>query len=154
MSILKSLGKIDKALDKKAITLLAQNDASQVITSSQYDLLKVYVELKRYENYLSEVIEQIKPLALEVAKEQNEKKFGFESAKIQLQSRTSYNFSTDTKWVILNENVQVSQTEIKKHQEFLKNLKEVTEVIDQETGEVYEVSPPEITQSQLLIVSF
>jgi hypothetical protein len=51
MSLIKNLGTIDRSLTKKGITEAAQNDAQQVIASPQFDLLKVYVELKRYENY-------------------------------------------------------------------------------------------------------
>jgi hypothetical protein len=154
MSIIKNLGTIDRALPKKEIVELAQKDATQVIESPQFDLLKVYIELKRYENYLTEVIEKIKPLALELAQKQGEKTFGYDNAKVNVQHRISYDFSNDDKWVYLNQSLTKSQTEIKKHQEILKNLTEVKELVDEETGELYQVFPPERTQNTLLVVSF
>jgi tetrahydromethanopterin S-methyltransferase subunit G len=154
MSIIKNLGTIDRVLPKKDIIELAKNDATQVIESPQFDLLKVYVELKRYENYLTEVIEKIKPLALEVAQKQGEKTFGYDNAKVNVQNRISYDFSNDDKWVYLNQSLTTSQTEIKKHQEILKNLTEVKELVDEATGELYQVFPPERTQNSLLVVSF
>lgn len=154
MGIIKSLGKIDKELTKKGITELAQNDANQVITSPQFDLLKVYIELKRYENYLSEVMEQIKPLAIELAQKQGEKTFGYEHAKVNLQYRTTYDFSHNDKWVALKESLQTSQMTIKEHEEILKKLTDVTEVVDEETGELYQIFPPEKKESALLVVSF
>jgi hypothetical protein len=154
MSIIKNLGTIDRALPKKDIIELAKNDATQVIESPQFDLLKVYVELKRYENYLTEVIEKIKPLALEVAQKQGEKTFGYDNAKVNVQNRISYDFSNDDKWVYLNQSITTTQSAIKKHQEILKNLTEVKELVDEETGEIYQVFPPERTQSSLLVVSF
>jgi hypothetical protein len=154
MSIIKNLGTIDRTLPKIDIIELAKNDASQVIESSQFDLLKVYIELKRYENYLTEVIEKIKPLALEIAQKQNEKTFAYDNAKVNVQHRISYDFSNDDKWVYLNQSLATSQTEIKKHQEILKNLTEVKELVDEATGEIYQVFPPERTQNSLLVVSF
>ena len=154
MGIIKVLGTIDKTLTKKGIAELAQNDANQVIASPQFDLLKVYVELKRYENYLSEVMEQIKPLALEIAQKQDEKTLVVETTKVRLQSRVSYDFSNDDKWQYLKESLTSSQTIIKQHEELLKTLTEVKEVVDETTGEVYQVFPPQRTENQLLIISF
>ena len=154
MGIIKAFGTIDKTLTKKGISELAQNDANQVIASPQFDLLKAYVELKRYENYLSEVMEQIKPLALEIAQKQDEKTLLVETAKVRLQSRTSYDFSNDDKWQYLKESLSASQNTIKQHEDLLKTLTEVKEVVDETTGEVYQVFPPQRTESQLLIVSF
>lgn len=154
MSLIKNLATIDRSLTKKGITEAAQNDAQQVIASPQFDLLKVYVELKRYENYLSEVIEQLKPLALESAQQKDEKSMTYETAKVRLQNRVTYDFSEDDKWKYLKESVTASQSSIKQHEEFLKNITEVKEVVDEATGEVYQVFPPQRKESQLLIVSF
>jgi tetrahydromethanopterin S-methyltransferase subunit G len=154
MSIIKNLGTIDRTLSKKDIVELAQKDATQVIESPQFDLLKVYVELKRYESYLSEVIEKIKPIALEIAQKQGEKTFAYDNAKVNVQNRITYDFSNDDKWVYLNQSITSTQTEIKKHQEILKNLTDVKELVDEATGEIYQVFPPERTQSSLLVVSF
>ncbi len=154
MGIIKALGTIDKTLTKKDIIELAQNDANQVITSEQFDLLKVYIELKRYETYLSEVIEQIKPLALGKAIEQGEKAMNIDHAKVRLQYRTTYDFSHDDKWKFLKESLQTSQTTIKEHEEILKKLTDVTEVVDEATGEVYQIFPPKKSESALLVVSF
>ena len=154
MSIIKNLGSIDRTLPKKDIVALAQNDATQVIESPQFDLLKVYVELKRYENYLSEVIEKIKPLALAIAEKQADKTFQYDNAKVNVQHRVTYDFSNDDKWAYLNQSLTTSQSAIKKHQEILKNLTEVKELVDEETGLLYQVYPPERIQNALLVVSF
>ena len=92
MSLIKSLGTIDRSLTKKGIIEAAQHDAQQVIASPQFDLLRAYIELKRYENYLSEIIEQLKPFALEMAQKQGEKSFGYEHAKVSLQNRVTFDF--------------------------------------------------------------
>ena len=54
----------------------------------------------------------------------------------------------------LKESLTSSQTTIKQHEEMLKNITEMTEVVDETTGEIYQVFPPQRTESQLLIVSF
>lgn len=154
MSLIKTLATIDRSLTKKGLTETAQNDAQQVIASPQFDLLKVYVELKRYENYLSEVIEQLKPFALESAQQKDEKNMTYETAKVRLQNRVTYDFSEDDKWKYLKESVTASQTSIKQHEEMLKTVTEVKDVVDEATGEVYQVFPPQRKESQLLIVSF
>ena len=154
MNLIKSLGTIDRSLTKKGIIEAAQQDAQQVIASPQFDLLRAYVELKRYENYLSEIIEQLKPFALEMAQKQGEKSFGYEHAKVSLQNRVTFDFSDDDKWKYLKESLTTSQTTIKQHEEILKNITEVKEVVDETTGEVYQIFPPQRKESQLLLVSF
>lgn len=154
MGIIKVLGTIDRTLTKKGIEELAQDDANKVIASPQFNLLQVYVELKRYENYLSEVMEKIKPLALEIAQKQDEKTLVVETAKVRIQSRISYDFSNDDKWQYLKESLTSSQIIIKQHEDMLKTLTDLKEVVDETTGEVYQVFPPEKNESALLIISF
>lgn len=154
MSLIKSLGTLDRSLTKKQIIEAAQQDAQQVIEAPQFDLLKVYVELKRYEGYLSEVIEQLKPFALETAQRQAEKSFNYDNAKVNVQKRVTFDFSDDDKWKYLKESLTVSQSTIKQHEDMLKNITEVKDVIDEATGEVYQIFPPQRKESQLLVVSF
>ena len=49
--IVKKLGEIDRQLRKSQIINLAAENAQTVIESRKFDLLKVYIELKRYETY-------------------------------------------------------------------------------------------------------
>ena len=103
---------------------------------------------------MSEVIEQLKPFALETAKKQGEKSFGYENAKVSLQNRVTFDFSDDDKWKYLKESLTTSQSTIKQHEEILKNITEVKDVVDKTTGEIYQIFPPQRKESQLLVVSF
>ena len=154
MGTIKSLGKIDKTLTKSGIVDLAQSDADEVIYSNDYDMLQVYIELKRYEQYLEAVIEKIKPMALQQATGKQEKSFDYMNAKISIQNRLTYDFSHDRKWQGLRQSEQVFKTQLKDHETFLKQLTQPVEVVDETTGEVLVFEPPTVEQNQLMVVRF
>ena len=72
-TLVKKLGDIDRKLGKFEIIDLAITNAQTVIESSKYDLLKVYIELKRYEIYLKTIIKKIQDSAYRKAKQVQEK---------------------------------------------------------------------------------
>jgi hypothetical protein len=151
MATIKSLGKIEKTLTKSGIIAVAKSDANEVIESDHYDLLKVYIELKRYEQYLETVIETIKPLALSQASLLEEKTYS--NAKVSIQNRLTYDFSNDRKWLSLKESAQGLQNRLKDHESILKCLTEPTEIVDEETGEFIQVEPPLVEHKQILVVT-
>jgi hypothetical protein len=116
MSELKMLGKLPKELTKTEIENLAIQDIKSVIDNEKYDLLKVLIELKRYDVYLNKLIETIKLPALEKAKIVGEKKFDYADAKVWVTKRVVYDYSSDKIWADLNTNL----TTVK---ERLKNIK-------------------------------
>ena len=65
--IIKPLGSIDRELSKNEIIELAENHTVQII-EGEYDLLKVYIELKRYQAYLDTIINELKEEAINKAK--------------------------------------------------------------------------------------
>ena len=67
--IVKKLGEIDRQLRKSQIINLAAENAQTVIESRKFDLLKVYIELKRYETYLKTIISIIGKQAVAKAEE-------------------------------------------------------------------------------------
>ncbi len=143
MSELKILGKLPKELTKTEIENLAIQDIKSVIDNEKYDLLKVLIELKRYDVYLNKLIETIKMPALEKAKIVGEKKFEYADAKVWVTKRVVYDYSPDKIWTDLNTNLTTVKDRLKKHQELLKELdSEITEIVDEETGEIVKVMPP------------
>jgi hypothetical protein len=143
MSIIKQLGKLDKELSKKEIEEIAIEDIKAVVEQDKYDLLKVLIELKRYNVYINTLISELKEPALEKAKEIDEKKFKYENAKVWITKRVSFDYSNDKIWSQLHDNMIDVKSKLKEHQELLKQLdSETTEIIDEETGEVIEVTPP------------
>ncbi len=141
--MIKQLGKIQRGLSKKEIEDLAKNDIAEIVRNEKYDLLKTLIELKKYNIYINKLIAELKEPVLEKAKAINEKKFKYENATIWITKRVSFDYSNDKIWSQLHDNMTDVKTKLKEHQELLKQLdKETTEIIDEETGEVIEVTPP------------
>ena len=144
MGIIKTLGAIERSLNKEQIVGLAEANAQEVIESGKYDILKVFAELKRYELYLKTVIEKTKEAALDMALEQGEKTLEVDNAKITIYKRTVYDFSSDAKWQSLKGDLDYLSEIRKQREALLKELTpgEVREIVDEHTGEVEEVAAP------------
>lgn len=154
MGIIKPLGAIERSLGKNEIVAMAEANAQEVIDSGQYDLLKMYTELKRYELYLKTVIDKTKDSALDIAIEKGEKTLEIDQAKVTIATRTTYDFSRDTKWSSIKGDIDYL-TEIRKQREaLLKELApgETRQLVDETTGEVEEITaPPAETKFGLIV---
>ena len=144
MGIIKPIGAIERSLNKEQIVALAAANAQEVIDSGQYDMLKVFTELKRYELYLKTIIEKTKGTALEKAIELGEKTLEVDSAKVTIYKRTVYNYGSDHKWQSLKGDLDYLTDLRKQREALLKELEpgEVREVVDEHTGEVEELVAP------------
>lgn len=155
MSELKMLGKLPKELTKTEIENVAIQDIKSVIDNDKYDLLKVLIELKRYNVYLNKLIETIKIPAFEKAKIIGETKFNYAGSKVWVTKRVIYDYSADKTWGDLNTNLTTVKQKLKKHQELLKELdSKITEIVDEETGEITPVTPPTKREEGGLIIRF
>lgn len=150
--IIQPLGSIDKNLSKQGIIELAEDHTVQIVEKG-YDLLKVYVELKRYQLYLDHIINELKKEAIEVAKAQGKKSFDYSNAKVQVQRRTKYNYGQDEKWVSLNVELERLKQIKKGREALLKSITEdVMEVVNEDTGEVETlVAPTKKTLDQIVV---
>ncbi|SRR5690606_485027 len=144
--IVKQLGTIEKHLHKQEITELAKENAHAVIDNGKYDLLKVYVELKRYETYLKELIQCLKSPALDKATKTGQKTFNYNEAKVSISTRTKWDFSVDYKWIELDNQIKQLTQDKKDREKYLKENNKVRTTIDKETGLILEgfVLPTEI----------
>lgn len=144
--IVKQLGTIEKHLHKQEITELAKENAHAVIDNGKYDLLKVYVELKRYETYLKELIQCLKSPALDKATKTGQKTFNYNEAKVSISTRTKWGFSVDYKWIELDNQIKQLTQDKKDREKYLKENNKVRTTIDKETGLILEgfVLPTEI----------
>ena len=143
----KQLGDLDRKLHKIEIEDLATKNINAIIESRKYDLLTVYVELKRYETYLKKLVFELKPLATIQAKENGKKTFEHNQAKINLASRTKWDYSVDKEWLELDTSIK-RLSSLKKIREFyLKENHKLEPLIDRETGEILDdfKLPKEIT---------
>ena len=140
--IVKPLGSIDKTSTKQEILNLAEMHASQIV-SKKYDVLKVYIELKRYQLYLGSIAKYLKDFALSKAKKEGKKSFGYSYANITIQNRTKYNFENDKEWCELNNQIEHLIKLKKDRESILKNLPgEIVEIVDKDTGEVERLIAP------------
>lgn len=144
--IVKQLGTIEKNLHKQEIIELAKENAQAVIDNGNYDLLKVYVELKRYETYLKELIQCLKSPALDKATKTGQKSFDYNEAKVSISTRTKWDFSVDKKWIELDNQIKQLTQDKKDREKYLKENNKLRTTIDKETGLILEgfVLPTEI----------
>jgi len=153
--IVKKLGDIDRQLNKIEIVNLASENAQTVIDSKKYDLLKVYIELKRYETYLKTIIAKISKHAFVKATEvahktapAGKKTFEYSNAQVNISTRTVWDFSSDKIWKELDDKIKELTQKKKDRETYLKaNNKPIT-IVDMETGEITETSniPQEINK--------
>ncbi|WP_233885963.1 hypothetical protein [Tenacibaculum piscium] len=135
--IVKQIGTIDKQLNKNEILNLSRQNAESIIANKNYDLLKVYVELKRYETYLKGLIQSLKIPALESASQIGKKTFEYQQAKINISSRTKWNFNSDKTWYEINDKIQFLTKQRKEREKYLKENNSQM-VVDETTGEIIE----------------
>jgi hypothetical protein len=69
MGLIKPIGTLDRTMSKTGIVRLAADHAQQIIDSGNYDLLKTYVEMKRYEVYIKTIIARLKNHSVAQAQE-------------------------------------------------------------------------------------
>lgn len=145
-------GNIDRSLNKQGIIDLATQNAQAITESGKYDLLKVYVELKRYETYLKALIEKLKQPALEQAAQEPQKSFEYHEARVNVATRTKWDFSVDTKWSELDQQIKQLVKEKKEREQYLKEHNDTDQEVNEETGELIEkIELPKEVQQGLII---
>jgi len=143
MGLVKPIGSLERGLSKEGLVALAETDAKEVISSGQYDLLKVYVEMKRYEVYFTTVMEQVKAAALMVAQETGMKSFNYADAQVTNIQRSVFKFDKDPTWCRLHDEFEFLKGRIKLHEETLKKIQgEKEQFLDEETGELIDLIAP------------
>lgn len=143
MALVKPIGSLDRGLSKNEIVELAETNAREVIGSGQYDLLKVYIEMKRYEVYFKTVMEKVREAALAVAQETGMKSFNYADAQVSNVQRSVFNFDNDPTWRRLHDEFEYLKEKIKHHEALLKQVHgEKEEYLDEETGELIELFAP------------
>jgi hypothetical protein len=152
-AIIKQLGKIEKGLTKSEIEFLASQDVKEIAQNEQYDLLKVFIELKRYSIYLNQLIEGIKIPAMEKAKQRCEKEFNYAEARVVLTKKVAYDYSVDKIWSELNVKLLDTKELMKRHQDTLKELKNgAGQIIDKESGEILLLTPPIKKEEEIIMI--
>lgn len=143
MGLVKPIGSLDRGLSKDELVTLAESNAQEVIESGQYDLLKVYVEMKRYEVYFKTVMDKVREAALVVAQETGMKSFNYADAQVSNVQRSVFKYDNDPTWRKLHDEFEHLKEKIKQHEALLKQVQgEKAEYLDEETGELIELFAP------------
>ncbi|HAD13379.1 MAG TPA: hypothetical protein DCF33_13190 [Saprospirales bacterium] len=153
MGIIKPIGALDRGIHKDQVIALGEADAQAVIDSGQYDLLKVYIEMKRYELYLKAAMDKIRETAMAVAQETGMKSFNYADAQVTNMQRRVFHFDKDPTWCRLHDAFEFQKNRLKEHEEILKHVdSENSSYIDEETGELIELVPPTMEVVESIIV--
>lgn len=130
--------------------------SSQILNeleSGNISALDILLNVKGFENVLKDIKDKLDELALNEASKY-EKTFNYRNAELQIkEAGTKWDYSNcgDVKlnFILKNEEDIINQK--KNRETFLKSLKESMTIIDDQSGEVYEVFPP--AKSSKTIVS-
>lgn len=131
VKVVREIGTIDRGLNKESIEGLAASHVREIVKSGEYDLLQVYIELKRYETYLNALIRELKTLATELGLQ----RFDYDQARIRLEKRIKYDFSIDTTWSQIERQIQ-ELTKTRKAREKTLRENQMVQMVDKETGEL------------------
>ncbi len=135
---IKQLGEIDRSLIKAEINSLAIQDSNETIESGKFDMLKVYIELKRYETYLNTLIKNIKSTALEIAKQEDQLSFQYNNAQVRISNRTKWDYSIDEEWNHITDQIKALNNLRKERESFLLVSNKEGKLLDKGTGELVE----------------
>jgi hypothetical protein len=153
-NIIKSIGEIDRNLKKSEIEDLAKANALEILDKEQYDLLKVFIEFKRYETYLKTLMDSIKSKTIQQAKTIDKDDFEFANVKISVAKHRKFDFSNDNHWRSINAEFEYLKKIRKERESLLKGMTtESAEIVNEMTGEIEEVFAPKITYKQVLRVT-
>lgn len=130
--------------------------SSQILNeleSGNISALDVLLNIKGFENVLKDIKDKLDELSLNEASKY-EKTFNYRNAELQTkESGTKWDYSNcgDIKLNFILKNEESIANQKKERENFLKSLKESMTIIDDQSGEVYEVFPP--SKSSKTIVS-
>ncbi len=141
--IIQHIGQLDKKLSKKDLEDLAREHAHQITSNEKYDVLKVYIEFKRYEVYFKTLIQEVKEDTLNKALAQGNLDFEYSSARVSLGKRRKFDYSTDEKWQNLENEIERLKAIKKEREAVMKSIEgEYREVLNEETGEIEKIFAP------------
>lgn len=117
------------------------------------DLLK---QIKCFEKVIEQTKDTLSKMAREEAEKYGTKNFEFKGVKIELaEVGTKYDYSKCNDFVMAKVSEDLAKlNETKKQREtFLKSLKEPIQLVDEESGDVFQVMPPVKSSSSSLKVT-
>ncbi len=151
--IVKTFGALDGNYSKENLVQRAKQHAIEILENEQLDLLRVYVEFKRYETYLVTLIGEVKEASLDEAQKEGKRRFYHSGAELTVQNTRKYNYEEDPHWAEVNETMERLKILKKRREEVLKNLDGVSkEILNPDTGELEFVKAPSTITKPTLYV--
>ena len=127
-----------------------------LLDSGEVNPFEILICIKGFEK----VIENIKPLLIELSIDEydkySEKEVIYKGVKlVKKEAGTKYDFSNcgDVHWERYNSDIILLTNSKKERESFLKTIENNLNIIDQETGEVYELFPPSKKSTTTISVS-
>jgi len=141
--------------DKQALENFA-NAIIQDVKQGRSNPLEIQILIKKYEFVLNEIKENIKVNVNTETAKYGEKPFNYGGAECHYTpTRTEYDFSVcgDPEWELYDSQSKNYIDRRKKREDFLKQVKEPISILNESTGEIETISPPQKKQSMGLKVS-
>lgn len=149
--IVKHIGQIDRKMSKAGIVELAKEHAAEILENDKYDLLKVYIEFKRYEVYLKTLIGEVKNETYRQAQEEGRRDFEYGNARVTVAKYRKFDYSVDEYWEELNHTLKEVKLLKREREKMLKNIEgDYKEILDEETGEIQRIIAPPIQYTDVL----
>lgn len=117
----------------------------QGVKSGEINPLQLVVQLHALTKVYEEVREEIEENVLKEAEKYPEKvieRFGARISKEEVGTRYNYLKTGDVEYEQLHTDAQTANRKLKEREEFLKSLKEPIQLLDERTGELYQIHPP------------
>ena len=117
----------------------------EAVRSGDVNPLQLIVQLHALTKVYEEVREEIEENVLKEAEKYPERiieRYGARIEKAETGTRYNYHTSKDIEWEQLDSEFKTIERKRKEREEFLRALKEPMTAVNEETGEVYKISPP------------
>jgi len=141
--IIKQIGQIDPKLNKINLERLGKDHAAQILANDKYDVLKVYIEFKRYEVYLKTLIDELREDTFTKARAEGNLDFEYSNARVSLGVRRKFDYSMDEEWTDLNDEIEKLKALKKNRESLMKDIKgDFKEILNEDTGEIEKIFAP------------
>lgn len=107
--------------------------------------LEIHVMLKAFDKASELIVDEIRSNVMAELDKYSEKSihlFGVQIDKTEVATKYNYSTSKDPEWERLDVEVNTATERRKAREAFLRTLREPMTLVNEETGEVYKISPP------------
>ena len=136
-------GELSPHFTRAQVLELAQEHAHTIATNDRYDLMRVFVEMKRYELYFKTLLNELKTEVGQRALIAKQEQFAYGTARMTCRRQAKYDYSADPYWTELGQRMQSLRNERKDWEARLRDLEDpIQEFADEESGEVHRAYRP------------